>query len=190
MGQEQSNLISLITNLVLSGALLIVSIYFSLRGVVKNKQEVTLNFLNEWRDMNFRDSQQYALSVIAGKLKDDPDFVLRGYRGLDKEDKPHVLRVSFFFDYVGNMLAAKAIDKKLILTVISRPIINHWLVLRPLLRTERKLRQLDVINNSSGYMARYQAGFEHVYLLAIKFQMKKALKHLQDEQMNSDLPFS
>ena len=139
----------------------------------------TLAFLNEFRQSGFKIQQHHVLSVISSKLIQDPDFSKRGYRGLDKDDKPALEQVSYFFDYVGHVQSTGYLDERLLLTTIARPIIDQWSVIAPLLMKEREIRrnltkpEKPTIHHR--YVERYQSGFEHLAAIAYRFTQRRAL---------------
>lgn len=154
--------------------------------------KATMDLLAEWRDPAFKESQAYVLEQIPTKLAaGNGSYAKRGYRNLDAVDRAHVTRVSYYFDYLGNLIAAKAVDKQLVLTIIARPIIDHWRTLRPLIYFERKNREYQSEEESvesDFYVERYQGGFEHLYVLAREFRQLSSLPLRSDPAMDQQPP--
>lgn len=159
------------------------------------KRKLTLEFLNEWRQPEFNKSRQHVLRTVLRKCKEGGEsFVEKGYAGLTEADKLHVIRVSYFCDYLGNMIALKAVEEKLLLTILCRPIIDHWHVLRPLIEAERRNRLASASHDAAAgktgdnYLEKYQAGFEHLYDSASNFKQKGALDLKSDPVMAGKPP--
>jgi len=153
---------------------------YNRRQVDYSDLTATLSFLNEWREPEFKEKQAHVQTEVKRKVSEDSNFVAKGYNGLDTGDKRAVEAVSFFFDYVGNIISAGHLNKRLLFTVLARPIMDHWYVLSPLLERERNIRSKDanatVRRRFPKYEERYQAGFEHLAEEARRFSAKRALK--------------
>jgi len=147
-----------------------------------SKQKLTIDFLNEWRDPEFTKSRHYINDSISKRVfSQNNDFIEKGYRFLEKEDKEHILKVSFFCDYIGSLVAAKALDNKLLFTMIGNPIIRYWKIMSPLLNKEREYKNKDnedfeINKNKKNYDELYQSGFEHLFVEASKFSQRSSLK--------------
>ena len=170
-------------------SLTIIQIILNESALKANKIKFTVDFLNEWREKEFKDSQRFVLTTIKEKLLNDKCFVHKGFSNLEGDEKEHVLAVSYFLDYLGNLLAAGALHEKLLLTMLAQPIINHWETLRPLLYQERKMRNPMLTKDNTLYKENYQGGFENLYIRAKEFKKEEMLKGMKlDPKMEGKDP--
>lgn len=167
------------TILIIGASLTLIQVMLNAASLKATKTKLTVDFLNEWRKKEFKDSQRFVLTVIKEKLSNDRCFAYKGFSSLEGEEKEHVLATSYFLDYLGNLLAAKALDEKLLLTMLAQPIINHWETLRPMVYQERKKRNLMSAKDNPRYKENYQGGFENLYMRAKEFKQEDALKSMR-----------
>ena len=80
-----------------------------------------------------------------------------------------VNKVSHFYDRLGILCAAKAIDADLIVAFIGGTIVHAWSILEPGIKADRGRREKNILADNAKYASqyiKYQAGFAYLASVA------------------------
>ena len=138
-----------------------------------NYLPILVTLFQELRSKQFKDSQNYVIHNL-GKDCNPKD----GYWQLNEKSRDHVIKVSFFMDLIGLLVAWKIIDQDIIISFMGNTILTVWNKLYPFLEGEKENRR----NRGEGDVP-YQEYFEDLvwrikrrppsYIVKVKLRLHK-----------------
>jgi hypothetical protein len=127
----------------------------------------------ERRSDEFLESEDFIVNVLSGQYGAE-----RGVSGLPFEARRHVSRIGLFYNNLGQMLAVRAVNRTLLFSTASYRSRQAWLILRPFIEEERRLRN-----------DRYLSHFEHFAYLAGRPETRKAVAKLKLHSFPPGYPY-